>query len=163
MAIFDHKIKLKSEWDDQYGELMVYVTLEFTDAFGEKQSVEFSFNDSNKIVSRKRIKVAGTAMTGARISSGAVLSVRRYEIDLVSGADILTCRWIDDVSPEQSEIVNFFESLNPRTGEHTFLATRRECQHPELVSINVLVLKEDGNIEDPQHIEYINPFTREAF
>ncbi len=163
MAIFDHKIQLKSVWDDQYSELMVYVTLEFTDAFGEKQRIEFSFRDHEKRVSRNRIKVAGTAMTGARISSGAVLSIRRHEVDLVSGADILTCRWIDDISPEQSEIVNFFESLNPRTGEHRLLATRRECQHPELVSINVLVLKEDGNIEDPQHVEYINPFTREAF
>jgi len=164
MAIFDHEIRLESIWDDGFGELMVNVTLDFTDAFGERQTYKFPFNDMSDTFPRDRIKVAGTAATGARISSGAVIRVRGSNVDLISGADILTCRWIDDEMPEYAEIVNFLESINPLTSESRLLATRRVCEHPELVSINVLVLREDGDITNPQHVEHINPFTmRESF
>lgn len=164
MVLFDHSIKCSSTLDEQLDELMTTIEVDYTDAFGERQQVILAVRDSDTIkeFSPDRVIVAGTATTGSYVSSGAVLSVRDGWIDLVSGAKIHTCRWIDKKPPSATDVVHFFEALTPH-GDSEILATARKCLHPQLMSINFLVLNRDGDIDDPIEMLRVSPFTGEYF
>ena len=164
MALFDHSVRCECSVDPQLGDLMVTIYVEYVDAFGVKREVVEALAEPNaKKFDKSRIVVGGTATTGARIVSGGVLGVRGRVVDILSGANYFTCQWIDKEIPEVADVVNFFESLSPIDGSPRLLATARDCLHPQLVSMNIMILNKDKDMERPLRVIRMNPFTGEQF
>lgn len=160
MVLFDHSVKCTSTVDPELNELETLVVVNYRDAFGVKQSTTITFREINaKTFDSRRVKLTGTGTTGTKIHSGGVLSVRDRVVDILSGAQFFTCDWIDKELPQVTEVVNFFETLDPHDGSPTIVATKRDCLHPQLVSINILILGSDLDISNPKLVIQISPYT----
>lgn len=169
MGVFNHTIELAEErWDEALGENYVQVAVNYDDAFGERCRVLIAFSDP---VAKKfllnRIKVAGRAITGAKVRPGLVLSSSPYRVEVLHGGQDErqsgTYRWIDDQPAEVGSRINLIESVHPTRGSVTTLATARQCDHPGLMSMNILVLDESANVDAPREIHFVNLFTGDSF
>lgn len=165
MAIFNHVVQYSEDWDDELNENRVLIQVDYDDVFGKRRTACMAFQDPrHKKFDVSRVRISGRAITGSVLRPALVLDTppgNMVKVAHKEGNQLL--RWIDDELPMIGLQVYLVESFHPETGALELLVTAQKCQTPGMMSMNIMVLDESLDAENPVATEYVNVFTGEGF
>jgi hypothetical protein len=164
MTLFNHIVKCETVFDECLGDNMTAILVRYDDAFNTTQEISFTIcHSSNLILTERNIRITGRAITGA-IQSTAIVSGITDDmfIELLSNSGRGAARWIDDEAAIIGDNITLIESFNPVDGTPILLATKRVCEHPGLISMNILILDDSLDMNDPVKTMYVNLLTKDV-